>query len=70
MTKATDTSESTVRYGIFRDDASAFTEATSLRGIVYENETLAQIALDDLKQELSASEHAVLGVRKVAVTTH
>lgn len=65
MTRPTDTTETTERFAIFRSDASAFTEAQAVKGIIFKDRNLAEIALYDLKLELPALERKYLSVRKI-----
>jgi hypothetical protein len=65
MTKPTDTSESTIKFGIFREDATNFTVYECLQGKTYSDQVGAEIALDELKQDLPKIEHNRLMVKKL-----
>ena len=70
MTKPTDTSESLTSFGIFREDATAFTEDECLQGKTYVDRVEADIALDALKKVLPAMEHNRLSVREIKSGIH
>ena len=70
MTRPTDTSVSLETWGIFREDATAFTEDECLQGITYVDEVEAQMALDELKKELPTIEHNRLSVREIKSGIH
>lgn len=70
MTKPTDTSESLNKFGIFREDASDFTEDECLQGQTYEDAVEAGIALDELKKVLPVLEHKRLSVREIKSLVH
>jgi hypothetical protein len=65
MTRPTDTSTTDNSFGIFREDASAFTADECLRGEVYPDKVAAELALEELKKDLPKAEHSRLQVREI-----
>ena len=66
MTKPTVT-QSNQKFGIFRGDAIAFTEASALRGKTYDDRVAAVIAMEDLRRELAWTQKGNLEVREIKV---
>lgn len=64
MTKPTVT-QTNRKFGIFRGDAIAITEDSALRGITYDEEVDAIIAMEELRKELAWTQRGNLEVREI-----